>query len=227
MDRLEYWSRFVRENKIETVAEIGVWRGDFAYKLLSECPEIKTYYLVDPWQMLDDWNKPLNRDDLEAAFEETKSKLAAFNDKTVILRGRTTEVADQLPDLDFAYIDGDHTLRGIVLDMMRVWPKIKPDGWMAGDDFSPTIWQHSRQFEPTMVFPYAVHFAEGVDAPIEAPIPGQFLLQKRKGFVFNDPKKTYPSTEVLPQVAQMKGGQNKSAKQLLKEAAKVALGRKG
>ena len=32
-----------------------------------------------------------------------------------MLRGTTTEVIDRVPDrsVDFAYIDGDHTLRGI------------------------------------------------------------------------------------------------------------------
>ena len=54
--------------------------------------------------------------------------------KVVILRGRTKEVIDQVPDnsLDFAYIDGDHTLRGITIDLMNVLPKIKEGGIIGG-----------------------------------------------------------------------------------------------
>jgi hypothetical protein len=45
--------------------------------------------------------------------------------KRVVLRGRTKEVIDDIPDnsLDFAYIDGDHTLRGITVDLIKVFPR--------------------------------------------------------------------------------------------------------
>lgn len=203
MDRLAYWSAFVREHSIKTLAEVGVWRGDFAEAILRNCPTIERYYLIDPWRTLDDWNKPLNQDDLEEAFLETQAKLAPFADKTIFLRGRTTEVADELPELDFAYIDGDHTLRGIVLDMLQVWPKIRASGWLGGDDFSPSIWQHSPDYEPSMVFPFAVHFAEGVNSPITAFPAGQFVIEKTEGFRFDDTTGLYPSTEIKPQISRM------------------------
>ena len=62
----------------------------------------------------------------------------------VVLQGKTTEVSDKLPNqgLDFAYIDGDHTLKGITIDLIRVWPKIRNGGILAGDDFCKSIWQH-------------------------------------------------------------------------------------
>jgi hypothetical protein len=92
-------------------------------------------------------------------------------------------VIDQIPDgsLDFAYVDGDHTLRGITVDLISVYPKIRDGGWIGGDDFSPTIWQHSAEFEPTLVFPLAVHFAEAVGARIYGLPFKQFLIEKAPG----------------------------------------------
>jgi len=203
MDRLAFWSDFIRKNEIKTMAEIGVWRGDFAQHMLRECPSLEKYYLIDPWQMLDDWNKPLNADNLEEAFQETQTKLEPYSHKTVFLRGRTTEVAHKLGELDFAYIDGDHTLRGIVLDMMQVWPKIRDGRWLGGDDFSPSIWQHAPDYEPSMVFPFAVHFAEGVNCPITAIGGCQFVIEKVEGFRFDDQTGLYPTTEINPQIQSM------------------------
>ena len=59
----ELWTRFVGETAAAAVAEIGVYRGQFAEKLLGDCPGISTYYMIDPWRNLADWNKPANKSD--------------------------------------------------------------------------------------------------------------------------------------------------------------------
>jgi len=189
--RVDVWTRFAQETSARAVAEIGVFRGDFAAALLEACPDIETYYMVDPWRNLDDWNKPANRADkaFERFLAETLEKTSAHAGKRVILRGRTTEVAHEIPDgsLDFAYVDGDHTLRGITIDLIRTWPKLRDGGWIGGDDFGRSIWQHRDEFEPTLVFPFAVHFAEGMGTRIFALPYSQFLLEKgTAGFEFVD-----------------------------------------
>jgi hypothetical protein len=180
--RVELWTRFVNETGAATVAEIGVYRGRFAARLLDDCPGIATYYMVDPWRNLEDWNKPANTSDdvFEGYFRESMERTAAHEAKRVVLRGTTAEVIDQVPDgsLDFAYIDGDHTLRGITVDLIRVFGKVRPGGWIGGDDFTPSIWQHGDAYEPTLVFPLAVHFAEAVGARIYALPHRQFLIEK-------------------------------------------------
>jgi methyltransferase family protein len=181
-NRAELWTRFVDAAQAATVAEIGVYRGQFAAKLLDGCPGIGRYYMIDPWRHLDDWNKPANKSDdvFEGFYRESMERTSEHEAKRVVLRGTTTEVLDQIPDgsLDFAYVDGDHTLRGITIDLISVFPKIKDGGWIGGDDFSPSIWQHSAEFEPTLVFPLAVHFAEAVGARIYGLPFKQFLIEK-------------------------------------------------
>ncbi len=198
--RLEIWTEFLTRHRLRRVAEVGVFKGQLAESLLTNCPDIVTYYLIDPWRHLDDWNKPANVAEarFEEIFAEALRRTSRWESKRVILRGRTSDVIQSIPDesLDFAYIDGDHTLRGITIDLMRVWPKVRPGGFIGGDDFCSSVWQHQEQFEPTFIFPYAVYFAEAMDAPIVA-LPGrQFLIERSSGFSFNDTTGTYVDTTV-------------------------------
>lgn len=187
--RLEMWSELLQAAAAAQVAEIGVYRGDFAKAILKSCGFIENYFMVDPWRSLAEWNKPANTsdDEFEEIFQEAKGKTDFARDRRTILRGKTTEVIDEIPDesLDFAYIDADHTLRGITTDLLSVYPKVKKGGWIGGDDFVPTIWQHSTKFEPTFVFPYAVYFAEAMSDVIYALPNFQFLIVKDEDSEFS------------------------------------------
>jgi hypothetical protein len=190
--RLEFWIELIRSVGVQRMAEVGVYRGDFAAGVLRSCECLSRYYMIDPWRHLNDWNKPANHDDsvLEEFLEEAKTKTDFAVSKRVILRGKTTEVIEQIAEgeLDLAYIDADHTLKGIAIDMIRVYPKVRAGGLLGGDDFTRSIWEHKTSFEPTLVFPFAVYFAEAVGARIYALPYSQFCLQKTGGgkFAFVD-----------------------------------------
>jgi hypothetical protein len=180
--RMEFWVEFIKSARVRRMAEVGVYRGDFAAEILRHCNDLSRYYMIDPWRHLTDWNKPANHDDsvLEKFFEETKAKTDFAAARRTILRGKTTEVIEQIADreLDLAYIDADHTLKGIAIDMIRVYPKVRPGGFLGGDDFTRSVWEHKSSFEPTLVFPFAVYFAEAVGATIYGLPYSQFCLQK-------------------------------------------------
>jgi hypothetical protein len=90
--------------------------------------------------------------------------------------------------LDLAYIDGDHTLKAISIDLIRVYPKVRVGGFLCGDDFRRSVWEHKTSFEPTLVFPFAAHFAEAVGAAIFALPYSPFCIHKtaRQQFSFVD-----------------------------------------
>lgn len=180
--RFRFWADFINERAIRSVTEIGVWRGEFAEQLLTTCPSIERYNLVDPWRHLDGWRKPFNKDDEAFAqvFAEAQRRIEPFKHKCEILRGTTTEV--DLPTVDFTYVDGDHTLRGVCIDLIRAWPKTT---WLGGDDYGP-IWQHGPEFEPSMVFPFASYFAEAVGAPLQV-FGNQYLIGGEGHFVCDKP----------------------------------------
>jgi predicted O-methyltransferase YrrM len=203
--RLALWETIINTLKPESMLELGVWRGDFAAHMLSKCPSIKRYYLLDPWRPLPEWNKPFNASTavFDDAYNATLEKTRFAADRVTILRGTTVEVIDRIADgsLDFAYVDGDHTLRGIAIDLINTYPKLRAGGWLAGDDFVPTIWQHKTRFEPTMIFPYALYFAEAHRLPVTALPYAQFLMHKQPGtYTFTDLVGAYGRHDVLHHV---------------------------
>ena len=179
--RFDLWLRLLRTKPPECAAEIGVWKGDFAKVILSNFSNLTNYYMIDPWAHLPDWNKPFNVDDrtFEDVYAEALLKTDFAANRRVVLRGRTSAVINEIPDqsLDFAYIDGDHTLRGITMDLIQVLPKIKDGGLIGGDDFVNKPWQHGAAYEPTLVCPFAVYFAEAMRLPFVALPHKQFLIQ--------------------------------------------------
>lgn len=190
-DRYDLWVSFLQEKELKNVAEVGVFKGDFAEKILLSCQGITKYLMIDPWRHLDDWNKPANVFDetFQNFYEETMHKTNFAVEKREVFRGRTQDVQDDIENnsLDFAYIDGDHTLRGISIDLIAIWGKIKSNGYIAGDDFCASIWQHDKSYEPSLVFPFAVYFAEANNVKIYGLPYNQFLIDKgAKGYEFID-----------------------------------------
>lgn len=206
--RLQLWTSFLAATKPARAAEVGVWKGAFAAAMLAACPDIESYAMIDPWRHLDDWNKPANvdGDTFEAIHREAMANTEFAASRRRVLRGTTLEVIDDIADasLDFAYVDGDHTLRGIVTDLIAMQPKIRPGGCLGGDDFCADVWQHGPSFEPTLVFPLAVHVALAIRATIFALPFDQFLIampdgsEPGRGFV--DLTGRYPALDLASQV---------------------------
>jgi len=123
--------REVRRRKCKVGVEIGVHRGEFSKKIL-ERTDIETLYLIDPWVVGGiDYPKNDRDEDMRMALEAVEP----HKDRVVIVRGFSMEVADQLPNLDFIYIDGDHRYEGVKGDMETYWPKCNDGGIFAGHDF--------------------------------------------------------------------------------------------
>ena len=202
--RHELWSAIIQESGARTVLELGVLTGKFAEKLLRASPQIERYIMLDPWRHLDSWNTPTNNTQpkFDKFFGDAMERTDFAKDRRAVLRGTTLEVIGQIEDasLDLAYVDGDHTLRGVVIDLIRVFPKVKDGGILGGDDFFPSIWEHPPPFEPTLVFPFAIHFAEAVGCPIVALPFNQFAIVKDySGFRFIDELGLYQNTDISAQ----------------------------
>jgi predicted O-methyltransferase YrrM len=207
--RHEIWSHIIELMQAKDVLELGVLRGAFSEYLLRHCPGVARYYMLDPWRHLDDWNKPANVD--QAAFDDIYAQAMASTDfardRRIVLRGTTVEVIDEIADesLDLAYVDADHTLRGIAIDLIRTYPKVRPGGILGGDDYTATIWQHADTFEPTLVCPFAAYFAESQGAPIVILPHGQFAILKpsERGHHFRaiDTTQSYGPRSLLSQIS--------------------------
>jgi len=190
-DRFDLWVRVARTRDARRIAEIGVWQGEFAAHMLRGRSEIESYLLVDPWRPLDRWNKPLNvdRHRFETVREEALAATAFAGEKVTVMRGTSEEVVSAVPDgsLDLVYVDGDHTLRGITIDLMLWRQKVRPGGILAGDDYVDDPWHHGPGYEPTLVCPWASYFAEACGLPFVAlPFRQYAIVNEPLGFSFTN-----------------------------------------
>ncbi len=123
-------------------AEIGVWKGNFSAEILA-ITEPRELHLVDPWRFSDQF--PMrwyggagakSQADMDTIHNDV---VARFKDRpTVVLhRQLSVEASADFPNgfFDWIYIDGDHSYEA-VLDDLRAWtPKVKKNGFVAGDDY--------------------------------------------------------------------------------------------
>ena len=191
------WVGLVRHLGAQRIGEIGIGAGENAQRLLAECPDIETYYLIG--------RKPGPREPGRWRRQLTIDATEMYADKRVLLFGDTQDVIDEIPDgsLDFLYIGkaADHSLRGIAIDLIRGYPKVRPGGWIGGHDFSPRIWHKGYYEEPSLVFPYVVHFAESMGDRVFSLRFKHFLIEKQpqSGPGFVDVVGSYRSTALNDQ----------------------------
>ena len=119
------------ENKRNLVgAEIGVNFGINARDILERF-DIKRLYLIDPYTPYMD-GKILR----ERSFEhEAKKYLKDFENKITWIKDYSWNAVFKVPELDFVYIDGDHSYPAVRTDMDLYYPKVKIGGLFAGHDY--------------------------------------------------------------------------------------------
>jgi hypothetical protein len=132
-------------------AEIGVYAGDFSEMLLRRAAP-RTLHLIDPWmsQSGEPYSRALyganQRDQagMDALYQRVLKRFAPrIEAKSVIIhRQRSDEALGQFADgeLDWVYIDGDHTLNAVLSDLRLAHRKVKPGGFIAGDDYVMGGW---------------------------------------------------------------------------------------
>lgn len=129
--------------QVETVAEIGVWRGHTSIVLLEHIPSIKTYHLIDPWESYKDYEQSGLR--ISANLPEAKiicqDRLYPYADKLVWHQAFSIDAAKEIGNssLDLVFIDANHTYEYVKDDIRNWWPKVRKRGIIAGHDYKPNF----------------------------------------------------------------------------------------
>ena len=132
-------------------AEIGVHLGDFSAQILKvACP--RTLHLVDPWLYLPQpayrgswYGGPRhNQQEMDERYANVSARFGTEIQKgqIVVHRGFASDVANQFGqgELDFLYVDGDHTYKGVSSDIESYWEKLKINSVLIADDYSLDGW---------------------------------------------------------------------------------------
>ena len=120
----ERFAALVREHGWTRGAELGVDRGILFGVLLRDCPNLQLLG-VDTFP---------DRERSKRVFELA----VKYADRASVM-AMTTRVASKLvPDgeLDFVFIDADHSERSVTEDIFDWKPKVRQGGWLGGHDYS-------------------------------------------------------------------------------------------
>lgn len=125
-----------RENNKRLVGvEIGVSTGANARRILELLP-IKMLYLVDPYLPYLEEGKIVNT---SIGYPKARAKLAGYTDKIKFILKESVKAKKEIPDdLDFVYIDGNHSYEAVKQDIAAYYPKVKKNGVIGGHDFTST-----------------------------------------------------------------------------------------
>jgi hypothetical protein len=119
--------------------EIGVCHGFTTKLFLESVPNIKKIYAVDSYPSFVDWDGTRITEERQA---ETKkrcaNRLSEFKDKVSFVYDSSSNFSKQILDdeLDFIFVDGDHSYEATLDDITNYWPKVKKGGVFAGHDIN-------------------------------------------------------------------------------------------
>lgn len=118
--------------------ELGVWYGVNLGHILEECSNVRLLYGVDPYLPYQDWNRFINQDMMDAAYSSARSIADNFGNRADILKMTSADAADRFhgSQLDFIFIDGDHSYERCYEDLNLWYDNIRPGGLFSGHDFS-------------------------------------------------------------------------------------------
>ena len=113
--------------------EIGVAGGDNSKSMLKNL-NMKMLYLVDPYISYED-GVTTHSEHFIAGLKCVNDTLAILPNVTFI-RKKSENATKEIPNnLDFVYIDGNHSYESVKKDITFYYPKVKVGGFIGGHDF--------------------------------------------------------------------------------------------
>jgi lipopolysaccharide biosynthesis glycosyltransferase len=124
------------------IAEIGVFKGDYAEYLLQYFKP-KQLFLIDPWENTPICSGDKNGNNVEYfngeyLYQHVSNKYKT-NQNVTIFKKASYELKDidiAFHMLDMIYIDGDYSYNGVKRDLGIAKKWVKKGGWICGHDYS-------------------------------------------------------------------------------------------
>lgn len=113
-------------------AEIGVFKGKNA-KSIMELIKPAKLFLIDPYK------EYLENDQIyqfKKAFRIAQDRMQPFKDKVVFVKKVSSKAIEELPALDFVYVDGNHEYKYVKEDLKLYYEKLRNGGVIGGHDFN-------------------------------------------------------------------------------------------
>jgi hypothetical protein len=125
--------------EVKSIAEIGVFQGGTSKLFRALFPDA-FLYLVDPWQIYDEYlindagPVSLKAEDYEACYQMVKEAFE-HDSKVKIIRKTSQEAVNDVPLVDLVFIDANHSYSYVKQDLELWYPRVKKGGILSGHDY--------------------------------------------------------------------------------------------
>ena len=117
--------------------EIGTHFGCLTKAILVECQNVKMLHTVDPWTHQEGnlFEAARPQEEMSAMRAHAYNALAEFGSRVDIIPMTSDEAFKGIEgELDFVWIDGDHTITTVVKDIENALLTVRPGGIVGGHD---------------------------------------------------------------------------------------------
>lgn len=160
------FSKLVEKKKLKVGVEVGVAFGGHAEAILKNTP-VDRLYGVDSYLHFDGYDDPMNlpQEEFNQLHVFTLERLSPFGDRYQHIRKKSQDAVNDVPEVDFVYIDAEHSYAGVWHDLCAWYSKIRIGGVIGGHDYEhpnfPGVKQAIEEFFKR--FDWGIHHAgEGV-----------------------------------------------------------------
>jgi hypothetical protein len=120
--------------------ELGVAAGTNLCQILENCDNISKMYAIDPYVSYMDWCGLCTEDRINEVKRDVLLNLSKItqSSKVSFLEMKSNDAVSIITDgeLDFIFIDGDHSYERSSEDFINFYPKVKSGGMFSGHDYS-------------------------------------------------------------------------------------------
>ena len=116
-NRKYFLKDLIESNGYTSMAEIGVRDGRTTFYLLDNIANLTIYGI-----------------DLDTTLFYNDKVNEKYKDRLIPIRGKSANVAIQVPMVDLVFIDADHSYNGCLRDIIEYTPKVNKGGILSGHD---------------------------------------------------------------------------------------------
>lgn len=142
-------------DKLITGIEIGTAEGLLTKSLLLYLPNLEMIYTIDPCLFVLGTQFEASMYDQawhDDRYNQAVKALAEYQGRYKHLRITSDDAVNQTPDqVDFVWIDGDHSPEQISKDVANYYPKVKSGGIFGGHDWDKAIQIVKRHLNETVM----------------------------------------------------------------------------
>jgi len=132
------FSKIIERKKLKIGVEIGVAFGGHSETMLKTTT-IDKLYGIDPYLHMNGYEDPMNlpQEEFDQLYIFTLERLSSFGDQYQHIRKLSKDAVNDVPaEVDFVYIDADHSYNGVWEDLCNWFPKVLVGGVIGGHDYA-------------------------------------------------------------------------------------------